>query len=213
MMKKHYQRKQPIAVCTRAETLVRFCPCATCIWLLHPTPTSVVGHAILALNRCKQKCHANILPPALPFSVWRVHLPTLFTGAVSNPVKSGMTILLSTTYTLNSLSTLSSLWKCWSHMASTFDAPCVSSPLACLQNHSRSSWFAVGMCLLYHSNTLYLVWPFFATFSLVLPPDIPIPLWLYLMLSLLPSDVVWACCHLINSQRPSLHLHCSANSW
>ena len=32
--------QQPIAVCTRAETLIRTCPCAACIWLLHPAPTS-----------------------------------------------------------------------------------------------------------------------------------------------------------------------------
>ena len=31
--------QQPIAVCTRAETLIRTCPCAACIWLLHPAPT------------------------------------------------------------------------------------------------------------------------------------------------------------------------------
>ena len=32
--------QQPIAACTRAQTLTRPCPCATCIWLLHPAPTS-----------------------------------------------------------------------------------------------------------------------------------------------------------------------------
>ena len=32
--------QQPIAACTRAQTLTRPCPCATCIWLLHPVPTS-----------------------------------------------------------------------------------------------------------------------------------------------------------------------------
>ena len=32
--------QQPIAACTRAQTLSRTCPCATCIWLLHPAPTS-----------------------------------------------------------------------------------------------------------------------------------------------------------------------------
>ena len=33
--------QQPIAAfCTRAQTLTRACPCATCIWLLHPAPTS-----------------------------------------------------------------------------------------------------------------------------------------------------------------------------
>ena len=53
--KKHYQRKlqrvktilgtsssrmqQTITTCTRAEALTRPCPCATCIWLLHPAPT------------------------------------------------------------------------------------------------------------------------------------------------------------------------------
>ena len=31
---------QPIAACTRAETLTRMCPCAICIWLLHPATTS-----------------------------------------------------------------------------------------------------------------------------------------------------------------------------
>ena len=54
--KKHHQRKlqrvktilvtsrswmqQSIGACTRAETLIRTCPCATYIWLLHPAPTS-----------------------------------------------------------------------------------------------------------------------------------------------------------------------------
>ena len=32
--------QQPIAACTRAQSLTRPCPCATCIWLLHPVPTS-----------------------------------------------------------------------------------------------------------------------------------------------------------------------------
>ena len=31
---------EPIAACTRARTLARPCPCATCIRLLHPGPTS-----------------------------------------------------------------------------------------------------------------------------------------------------------------------------
>ena len=32
--------QQPIASCTRAQTITGPCPCATCIWLLHPAPTS-----------------------------------------------------------------------------------------------------------------------------------------------------------------------------
>ena len=32
--------QQPIAACTRAQSLTRPCPCATCNWLLHPSPTS-----------------------------------------------------------------------------------------------------------------------------------------------------------------------------
>ena len=28
------------AACTRPQSLTRPCPCATCIWLLHPAPTS-----------------------------------------------------------------------------------------------------------------------------------------------------------------------------
>ena len=32
--------QQPIAACTRAQSLTRPCPCATCNWLLHPAPTS-----------------------------------------------------------------------------------------------------------------------------------------------------------------------------
>ena len=32
--------QQPIAACTRAQTLTKPCPCATCICLLHPAPTS-----------------------------------------------------------------------------------------------------------------------------------------------------------------------------
>ena len=28
--------QQPIAACTRAQSLTRTCPCATCNWLLHP---------------------------------------------------------------------------------------------------------------------------------------------------------------------------------
>ena len=32
--------QQPITACTRAQTLTRPCPCATCIWLLHPALTS-----------------------------------------------------------------------------------------------------------------------------------------------------------------------------
>ena len=33
--------QQPVAACTRAQSLTRPCPCATCNWLLHPAPTSV----------------------------------------------------------------------------------------------------------------------------------------------------------------------------
>ena len=32
--------QQPIAACTRAQTLTRTHPCAACIWLLYPAPTS-----------------------------------------------------------------------------------------------------------------------------------------------------------------------------
>ena len=32
--------QQPIKACTRAQTDNRACPCATCIWLLYPAPTS-----------------------------------------------------------------------------------------------------------------------------------------------------------------------------
>ena len=32
--------QQPLAACTRAQPPTRTCPCATCIWLLHPAPTS-----------------------------------------------------------------------------------------------------------------------------------------------------------------------------
>ena len=32
--------QQSIAACTRAQTLTRTYPCATCIWLLYPAPTS-----------------------------------------------------------------------------------------------------------------------------------------------------------------------------
>ena len=35
--------QQPIAACTRAQSLTRPCPCATCNWLLHPAPTSAQG--------------------------------------------------------------------------------------------------------------------------------------------------------------------------
>ena len=127
----HHQCKQPIAVSTKAETLIRTYTCATCIWLLHPTPTSVVGRVILVLNECKHKCDANILPPALPFfSLESAPTNSSSLGALSNSVNSGMTVLLSATYTLNSLSTLSKLWKCSCHLASTFDGPCVSSPLS-----------------------------------------------------------------------------------
>jgi len=31
--------QHPIAACTRAQTITRTCPCATCIWLLHLVPT------------------------------------------------------------------------------------------------------------------------------------------------------------------------------
>ena len=32
--------QQPIAAWARAGTLIRACPCATCIWLLYPAPAS-----------------------------------------------------------------------------------------------------------------------------------------------------------------------------
>ena len=32
--------QRPTAACTRAQTWTRTCPYATCIWLLHPAPTS-----------------------------------------------------------------------------------------------------------------------------------------------------------------------------
>ena len=36
----HAYVQQPIAACTRAQTLTRTCPLATCNGLLHPPPTS-----------------------------------------------------------------------------------------------------------------------------------------------------------------------------
>ena len=32
--------QQPIAACTREQSLTRLCPCVTCNWFLHPAPTS-----------------------------------------------------------------------------------------------------------------------------------------------------------------------------
>ena len=32
--------QQPIEACTRAQSLTGLRPCATCVWLLHPAPTS-----------------------------------------------------------------------------------------------------------------------------------------------------------------------------
>ncbi len=36
----HHDHWWCFAACTRAQTLTRTCPCVSCIWLLHPFPTS-----------------------------------------------------------------------------------------------------------------------------------------------------------------------------
>ena len=45
--------QQPNAGSTRARSALRWCPCATCIWLLHPAPIlvpkMVLTHVPLAL--------------------------------------------------------------------------------------------------------------------------------------------------------------------
>ena len=58
--------QQPIAACTRAQSLTRPCPCATCNWLLHPAPTSAQdGHDPPQLALVVFSCHQLLQRPHL----------------------------------------------------------------------------------------------------------------------------------------------------
>ena len=51
--------QQPIAACTRAQSLTRPCLCATCIWLLHPAPP-IMPKMVLTLCNLRRwyfSCH------------------------------------------------------------------------------------------------------------------------------------------------------------
>ena len=46
--------QQPNAACARTQSLTIPCPCATCIWLLHPAPTS--AQMVLTLCNLRWWC-------------------------------------------------------------------------------------------------------------------------------------------------------------
>ena len=62
-MHPHTSTSQPSAtVRTRAETLIRTCPCATYIWLLHP-PTSTDPKMVLTLRNLHWWCFCMVTCP------------------------------------------------------------------------------------------------------------------------------------------------------
>ena len=48
------------AILTRAQTLTRPCPCATCNWLLHPAPTSVQDWWCPSCHQLAQILHVHL---------------------------------------------------------------------------------------------------------------------------------------------------------
>ena len=76
------------AACTRTRNPTRICPCATCIWLLHPAPTS--PKMVLILCNLHWWCYSYQLTQKLYILVvvitcnlhsWCFHMPTCpFTG-------------------------------------------------------------------------------------------------------------------------------------